>query len=61
VAMVELCTHLADRKGKDGNPPPTAGAPALYPDHAVRVLIHSWRMHGGRSFLSYWSRLLTRC
>jgi hypothetical protein len=32
VAMVELCTHLADRKGKDGNPPPTAGAPALYPD-----------------------------
>jgi hypothetical protein len=32
VAMVELCTHLADRKGKDGNPPPTAGALALYPD-----------------------------
>jgi len=29
---VELWTRFADRKGKDGNPPPTAGAPAFYPD-----------------------------
>jgi hypothetical protein len=36
VATVELRTHLADRKGKDGNPPPTAGALALYPDLRIK-------------------------
>jgi len=36
VAMVELWTHLADRKGKDGNPLPTAGALALYPNPLIK-------------------------
>src|SRR5439155_7885820 len=37
VAMVEMRSRLAYRKSESGNPPPTAGAPELYPN----------RRHGG--------------
>src|SRR6202008_4799152 len=33
VAMVEMRTQLANRKSGPGNPPPTAGASELYPNH----------------------------
>jgi hypothetical protein len=32
VARVEMRSRLAYRKSETGNPPPTAGAPELYPD-----------------------------
>jgi len=32
VAMVEMRSRLAYRKSESGNPPPTAGAPELYPN-----------------------------
>jgi hypothetical protein len=35
VAMVEMRSRLAYRKSETGNPPPTAGAPELYPDRGV--------------------------
>jgi hypothetical protein len=34
VAMVEMRSRLAYRKSESGNPPPTAGAPELYPNPA---------------------------
>jgi hypothetical protein len=30
--MVEMRSRLAYRKSESGNPPPTAGAPELYPN-----------------------------
>jgi len=35
VAMVEMRSRLAYRKSESGNPPPTAGAPELYPNGAA--------------------------
>ena len=35
VAMVEMRSRLAYRKSESGNPPPTAGAPELYPNQPV--------------------------
>jgi hypothetical protein len=32
--MVEMRSRLAYRKSESGNPPPTAGAPELYPNPA---------------------------
>src|SRR5215471_14897909 len=33
VAMVEMRSHLAIERARTGNPPPTAGAPELYPNN----------------------------
>src|ERR1700682_2674522 len=49
VAMVEMRSRLAYRKSESGNPPPTAGAPELYPNHSIRFgrrNCESGRSHG---------------
>src|SRR5712691_10406854 len=37
VAMVEMRSRLAYRKSESGNPPPTAGAPELYPNQEAQL------------------------
>jgi len=38
--MVEMRSRLAYRKSETGNPPPTAGAPELYPDRELRQFLN---------------------
>ena len=41
VAMVEMRSRLAYRKSEAGNPPPTAGAPELYPNRIHGLAIEA--------------------
>src|ERR1700686_1050167 len=52
VAMVEMRSRLAYRKSESGNPPPTAGAPELYPNHSIETgesfeFVHRFRRADG--------------